>query len=100
MTEYFVESWPPADPHERTRSDCKSWREADALALALAREGDNAVVLRVETSYMAEPADEPAVNGVRPGVDFPATLNAPASFSGGIFSGGTASGASLSGGAS
>lgn len=74
MTEYFVESWPPADPRERTRSDCSSWQEADALALALARGGDNAVVLRVETSYMAEPVDRAAFNGVRPGMDFPATL--------------------------
>ena len=74
MTEYFVESWPPADPHNRARSDCASWREADALALALARDGENAVVLRVETSYMAEPVNRAAMNGVRPGIDFPATL--------------------------
>ena len=55
MTEYFVESWPPADPADRTRTDCRNWPEADALALGLARGGDNAVVLHVETSYMAVP---------------------------------------------
>ena len=42
MTEYFVESWPPADPADRTRTDCRNWPEADALALELARGGDNA----------------------------------------------------------
>ena len=74
MTEYFVESWPAADPTDRTRTDCRDWWEADALALELARDGDNAMVLHVETSYMAVPSDLDALNGVRPGLDFPASL--------------------------
>lgn len=77
MTEYFVESWPPADPRDRVRTDCRNWREADALALELAQDGDNAVVLHVESSYMAMPgnfAGACAQNGVLPGADFPATL--------------------------
>ena len=73
MTEYFVESWPPADPLDRVRTDCRSWREADALALELARGGDNAVVLHVETSYMAVPVSLAELNGVVPGMDCPAT---------------------------
>lgn len=74
MTEYFVESWPPADPGDRVRTDCRSWAEADALALELARDGDNAVVLHVESSYMAVPVDPAGQNGALPGADFPATL--------------------------
>ncbi len=74
MTEYFVESWPPADPHDRARTDCRNFREADALALTLSLEGDNAVVLHVETSYMAVPANLAEQNGVAPGVDCPGTL--------------------------
>ena len=74
MTEYFVDSWPAADPHDRTRTDCRDWQEADARARELAREGDNAVVLHVETSYMAVPVDLAEQNGVMPGVDCPATL--------------------------
>ena len=77
MTEYFDESCPPADRLDPVRTDCRSWRGADALALELARGGDNAVVLHVETSYMAEPdapADACDRNGTRPGLDFPATL--------------------------
>lgn len=76
MTEYFVESWPPADPADpadRTRTDCRNWPEADALALELARGGDNAVVLHVETSYMAVPVSLAELNGVVPGMDCPAT---------------------------
>lgn len=74
MTEYFVESWPPADPDDRIRTDCRNWLEADALALELAHSGDNAVVLHVESSYMAVPANICEQNGARPGADFPATL--------------------------
>lgn len=74
MTEYFVESWSVADPSDRSRSDCRDWYEADALALELSQEGYDAVVLHVETSYMAVPLDLDERNGVRPGLDFPATL--------------------------
>lgn len=74
MTEYIVESWPAADPADRTRTDCRDWLEADALALELSQEGYDAVVLHVETSYMAAPVDLDERNGVRPGLDFPATL--------------------------
>lgn len=71
---YIVESWPPADPHDRTRTDCRDWQEADALARELAREGDHAVVLHVEAAYDADNVPPAPRNGVRPGLDFPATL--------------------------
>ena len=74
MTEYRVESWYPGDPDNRDRSNCRTWEEADALARALTADGYNAVVWRMETSYMAEPQDPAETNGVRPGIDFPATL--------------------------
>lgn len=74
MTEYFVESWNDSNPDDRNRTDCRDWKDADELAMALARDGENAVVLHVEASYMAEPVDLCELNGVRPGIDFPATL--------------------------
>lgn len=74
LKEYIVESWYPGDPDNRDRSTCDTWQEADALALSLARDGYDALILRVENSYAAEVVDQAEMNGVRPGIDFPATL--------------------------
>lgn len=71
---FKVESWDPTTPHEVDSTDCATWAEADDLARALAAEGQDVAVYRLEASYMGALPDETALNGVRPGVDFPATL--------------------------
>lgn len=71
---YMVESWDPLTPHDRDRTDCATWPEADDLARALAAEGQDVAIYRLECSYMGALPDEAALNGVRPGIDFPATL--------------------------
>lgn len=74
MLLFLLESWLPADPSERDRADFATWREADDFSRELAAEGYDSIIFEVISSRMAEPVDMAEHNGVRPGMDFPATL--------------------------
>ena len=71
---FIVESWPAENPENRSRTGFANLGEADAFARALASDGEDAMVLAVETSYMAKPDSEAARSGLLPGRDFPVTL--------------------------
>jgi hypothetical protein len=52
---FIVESWFPENPASRARTGFADFPGADAFARTLAADGEDAVVLAAESSYLAEP---------------------------------------------